>query len=97
MLTTKDDRTEEQKQTHTCLIKGYDTFLSGWPSCYDHSYAAWACKLADSDKVLKWVKSRSDMLNVRIVSDNYRPAARNGKSHYHIYAVTENHPALKGF
>ena len=96
MLTTKDDRTEEQRQTHTCLIKGCDTFLSGWGP-YDHSYAAWACKLKDKEKVLDWVKSRSDMQNVRIVSDDYRPSACNSKSHYHIYAVTENHPALKGF
>ena len=25
-----DDRTEAQKRTHTCLIAGTDSFLSGW-------------------------------------------------------------------
>ena len=93
-----DDRTEEQKKTHTRLVIGTDRCLSGWGQAKGGtSVAAWACEPHNRAKVLRWVSSRSDMLRVREVSDlhkngKYRP---KGAAHYHIYVVEEGHPALK--
>jgi hypothetical protein len=92
-----DDRTKEQKQTHNWLIIGTDKCLSGWGEAKGgKSYAVWACRPADRQKVFNWVESRSDMLRVRETVESkyagrYRP---KGKGHCHIYVVDEKHPAL---
>ena len=88
-----DDRTPEQKKTHTAGIVGTDRFLSGWGFAEGgKSYVCWACKPEHAYKVERWVRRRSDMKRVREVSLNsYRPT---GKGHLHIYVVNENHPAL---
>lgn len=96
MLTTEDDRTENEKRSHRTGIVGQDTFLSGWGECSKNglSYAAWACKDDDIETVMKWVKSRDDMRRVREIDlKDFRPTAP-GKSHFHIYVVKEGHPAL---
>ena len=95
-MKVRDDRTAEQKQTHTWLIIGTDSFLSGWGGASDGaSYAAWACKPEDRSRVLAWVENRSDMKRVREFSEygdnHYRPSA---KGDCHIYLADENHPAL---
>ena len=65
-MVTVDDRTDEQKATHTWLIIGTDSFLSGWGGASGGaSYAAWACKTEDRDRVFNWVSSRGDMKRVR--------------------------------
>ena len=92
----EDDRTQEQKETHTCLIIGTDRFMSGWGKAENGvSYAVWACEEKDSPKVLEWVKSRKEMKRIREVFETskskYRP---KGKGHCHIYVVTEGHVSL---
>lgn len=88
----QDDRTPEQKISHSVLIAGTDSFLSGWGKARGGtSYAAWACKPGQAEKVFKWVKSRGEMKRVRYVASNWRPS---GKGHAHIYVVDEGHRAL---
>jgi len=94
MAIYRDDRTEKQRRTHTVLIAGTDKVLSGWGlAANGTSYAAWACRPQDAYKVERWVRQRSDMLRVRVVSDPWRPCRRPGDN-AHIYVVTDNHPAL---
>lgn len=88
----QDDRTAEQKKTHSWLVIGTDRFLSGWGRAAGGlSYAAWACRPDDRDKVLRWVEGRRDMKRVREATDPYYP---NGCQHLHIYVIKEGHPAL---
>ena len=90
--TIVDDRTPEQRQTHTVLVAATDNFLSGWGKAKGgRSVAIWACTLGDSDRVESWVRSRSDMDHVRVVSDPYHG---NYRDHVHIYVVCDGHPAL---
>ena len=53
-----DDRNMEQRKTHTCLVIGSDTLLSGWGYAdKGKSFAAWACTENDLEKVFRWVKT----------------------------------------
>ena len=91
----EDDRTEEQKGTHTLLIGGTDRFLSGWGRAADGaSYAFWACRPSDQRKVERGVRSRIDMLRVRIVGNGYRPNPRRC-AHCQVYVVHEKHGYLQ--
>lgn len=88
-----DDRTPAQKKTHHVIILGTDRFLSGWgPAKGGPSYAGWACRPQDRDKVERWVRSRSDIMNIREVTNGYRP--RSGPGHCHIYCVDDDHRSL---
>jgi len=79
----QDDRTEEQKQTHTWLIIGTDSFMSGWGEAKGGvSYAAWACKPEDRQQCYRMVSARPEMKRVRETADPYRP---KGVGHCHIY------------
>ena len=87
----QDDRTAAEIKSHSCLVIGTDPFLSGWGEARGGvSYAAWACRPDDLDKVYSWVTARKDMKRVRVTSGKYYP---KGVGHFHIYVVTENHPA----
>ena len=103
-----DDRTEEQCKTHTWLVVMTDRFMSGWGEAEGGvSYAAWACKYENLTQVKAWVRSRSDAMRVRVVTDGtlvlpananrpsytykYRP---KGTGHCHIYVVNEGHASL---
>ena len=89
-----DDRTEEQKATHLCIVAATDAFMSGWGSAKGGaSYVGWACKPEHESDVLHWVHSRREMKRVRQVSSSWRP---RGDGHTHIYVVGDNHPALTG-
>ena len=79
-----DDRTPEQTQTHTWLVIGTDSFMSGWGKASGgKSYAAWACKPDERRACLTWVESRSDMKRVReALANDYHPS---GIGHLHIY------------
>jgi hypothetical protein len=91
-MQVRDDRTPEQKKTHTVIILGTDSFMSGWGLAEGGvSYAGWACEPKHQWKVLDWVSNRSEMKRVRVVTDPYRP---KGKGDCHIYVVDDNHPAL---
>ncbi len=93
-----DDRTEEQSKTHTWLVIGTDSFMSGWGAAKSgNSYAAWACLPEDAGRVLQWVESRSDMKRVREVSECHGRLWRpRGVGHAHVYVVEEGHSALGG-
>ena len=90
----KDDRTEEQKKTHTWLIAGTDRAMGNWGNeagvFNGPSYAVWACPDFMRLDVLCWVERRGDLQRVREVARDYRP---KGQGHCHIYVVGENHPA----
>lgn len=89
----QDDRTEQEKTTHVNLVRGCDTFLSGWGRAEGgKSYAAWACTDRDLPQVLRWVKSRSDMKRVTVVTGDPHPPS--GCVHYHIYVVNAGHSSL---
>lgn len=88
----KDDRTEEQKQTHCVLWGGTDSFLSGW-GCAENrqSFAFWACRDGDGNRVERWVRHRGDIKRVRQVMSDYRCGS---DALVHIYVVDDNHPAM---
>jgi hypothetical protein len=89
----QDDRTELQKKEYTHLIGGRDSFLSGWGlASGGNSYAYWACKEEDSDKVLSWVSNRSDIKCVGMYRNN--PPCKAPKHHVRVYVVEDGHPAL---
>ena len=90
----QDDRTEDQKKTHTWLIVGTDRALGNWGNDAGRftgpSYAAWACRPGMRRDVLGWVEGRGDLTRVREVAGDYKPSK---SGHLHIYVVKENHPA----
>lgn len=86
----QDDRTPEQRETHTVIIGGTDRFMSGWGLARGGvSVAGWACKPEDAKTVREWVERRGDMLRVRELGRNARAA------HVHIYVADETHPSLE--
>ena len=88
-----DERTEQEKKELTIIVLGTDRVMSGWGKASGGpSYAGWACRPEDANKVARWVRNRSDMKRVRMVGGNYRPPS--GRGHCHIYAVRPGHPAL---
>lgn len=88
----EDDRTPEQKKTHTHLITATDRFMSGWGKCKNgNSKCAWACKPEHWEKVFKWVKNRSEMRYVNLVIGKWYP---KNAEHVHIYVVNEGHRSL---
>lgn len=87
----QDDRTDAQRLTHTVIVSAIDDFMSGWGGAEGgKSVAAWACEPKHADRVFAWVKSRSEMRNVRMSEH----AFRSGAAHTHIYCVTEGHASL---
>ena len=95
-----DDRTPEQKNTHTWLVIGTDSFMSGWGGASGGtSYAAWACRPEHREPVWDWVTSREEMKRVREVSESgygCSPWRPRGGGLAHVYVVDANHPALEG-
>jgi len=89
-----DERTKEERETLTAIVLATDRFMSGWGKAEGGpSYAGWACRPEDVNRVFDWVERRGDMQRVRIVAGDYRPPS--GPGHCHIYAVRPGHPALK--
>jgi hypothetical protein len=95
--TIKDDRTEEQKQSHYWAVIANDRAMSNWGLAKGGtSRVAWACEShRDASKVFDWVKSRSEMKYVSIVDlRTYRNPATD--AHFHIYVCDpETHLALQ--
>lgn len=88
MTEIQDDRTPEQRETHTLLAVGTDSFMSGWGGARNGaSYAAWAATPENASACLAWVESRGDMKRVREVYDPptapYRPGPHC--AHLHVY------------
>lgn len=90
----KDDRTQAERKTHSLLVGGNDSFMSGWGSAKGGiSYAFWACTFEQVDKVEQWVRSRGDIKYARIQSN---PPRGHEHDHCHIYTIKDGHPALGG-
>lgn len=96
-----DDRTPEQKKTHTWAVVARDKFMSGWGGARGgSSRCAWAvaemgtCPWdANLRRLEEWVKSRPEMVYVNIVDlKTYRPP--RGTAHFHIYVAKPDHPAF---
>ena len=92
-MQVQDDRNTHETFTHSEIVKGRDPGMSGWGQATSgSSYAGWACRPGDVDKVLRWAGNRGDIKRIAIVSGDYVPA---GTGHYHIYVVNDGHNALK--
>lgn len=86
MAIMQDDRTPEQRKTHTLIVLGTDSFMSGWGQAKNGaSYAGWACTPDTIDAVEDRIRARSDMKRVRIVGGDYRPGPYC--AHCHIYVA----------
>ena len=84
MTTEADDRTEEQRKTHTLAVVARDNSMSGWGPCRSgHSRCAWAFdpSKVNSDRVFNWVKHRDEMRYVSLVEIN-RYRAPRGTAHF---------------
>ena len=94
----RDDRSEDQKESHSVLVGGYDKFLSGW-RCWDgtdrqDSYAFWACQPENKEVVEAWVTARPEFRNVK--QRRYEWCYEKAKSaDVHIYLVDEGHRYLE--
>ena len=92
----QDDRTQDQKKTHTWAIVAHDRFMSGWGRAEGgSSRCAWAIHPdVNSDRVYNWVKSRKEMKYVNLVDlSTYRPP--RGTAHFHIYVCDPDHVAAR--
>ena len=79
-----DERTIDQKKTHTVIVMMTDAFLSNWGRAEGGpSYAGWACEPEKAGEVESKIRARPDARRVRIVNGNYRPPS--GLGHCHIY------------
>lgn len=87
----EDDRTADEKKTHTCIVMMTDSDMSDREN--GTSYAGWACRYDDLRAVELWVRRRVDAKRVRIVHGNYRPPSISG--HCHIYIVNDDHPSVR--
>lgn len=91
-----DDRTEAQRETHTVLYGGIDTFLSKWGPPADagvKSRAYWACRPEDCDKVRTWVRARSEFK--RVTEETGHMVFSHWRNDFvHVYVVKPGHPAL---
>lgn len=93
----QDDRTAEQKKTHTLAVVARDSFMSGWGGATGGaSRCAWAFnpEEVNSDRVFNWVKSRKEMKYVSLVNINKYRAPR-GTVHFHIYVAGPDHSSAK--
>jgi hypothetical protein len=92
----QDDRTPEQKKTHTRAIVATDRFMSGWGGASKGlSKCAWAYdpNTQDAAALLAWVEARREMKYVNFATlAKYRPGPRC--EHFHIYVAGDNHPAF---
>ena len=90
-----DERTEEQKKTHSVLIAATDTFMSNWGEAEGgKSMCAWAVEPECADDMERWIRSRPEMKNVKRVGPDWKPKSA---AHVSIYVAEKGiHRALKG-
>ena len=85
MAIIADDRTAEQRLTHTVFVRGVDKFMSGWGAAQGGtSVAAWACRPEDLPVVEARVRSRGDLSRITVTR---RFRASPGCAHIHIYVA----------
>lgn len=88
-MVLEDDRSSEEKKTHTFVVIGLDSFMTRLgPPTGGKSYAGWACESKHADKVTAWVRARGDITRLR-------SRFPRGVGHCHVYVVNEGHPALE--
>lgn len=95
-MTTVDNRTAKQRQTHVYAVVARDRVLSGWGGATGGaSRVAWVCDPAvNIDRVFNWVKSRRDLERPAIVDlRTYR--VPRGTAHFKIAVCNPGHPATK--
>jgi hypothetical protein len=91
MTIREDNRTPEEKKTHTWLVTATDKCLSGWGQAEGGlSKCAWACRREHLDQVERWVRSRREMKYIYVTNRPWYPKA----AHVHIYVVHETHPSI---
>ena len=89
-----DDRTDKQRKTHTLIVLGTDSFLSGWGGAgKGPSYAGWTSRPDNVGAVENWVRCRGDMKRVRVVGNDYR--VPNIEGHCHFYVVDLGHASIR--
>jgi hypothetical protein len=85
MTTIVDDRTAEQRLTHTVFVRGMDKFMSGWGGAEGGtSVAAWACRPENLSTVEARIRSRGDLSRITVTR---RIRAAPGCAHIHIYVA----------
>lgn len=85
----QDDRTPEQRATHTMIVLATDPGMSGWGLAQGGpSFAGWACKPGYLNACESMVRQRGDMRRVRIVAGDYKP--KGGAGHCHIYVWNDS-------
>ena len=89
----EDDRTEQERETHTVFYGGIDQFMSGWGKAPELSRAYWACRPEDADRVRRWVLSRGDIKKVGC-PPSVHPPVHKDLNHTHVYVVRDGHRAL---
>ncbi len=89
-MIVEDDRTPEQRKSHTVMVVMTDSFLSGWGRAEGGpSVAAWAVGPDDTvENAERWVRSRGDAKRVRVVYDSPRRYRPRRAAHFHVYVWT---------
>lgn len=90
----KDDRTGDEKLSHSVGVLATDPGMSGWGEARGGlSLCVWACHPdVNADTVLAWVGKRSDMENPQII-DLATWEAPEEAAHVRIYLCNPGHPA----
>ena len=90
-----DDRTQDERvNVLTYMVGGIDRTLSGWGGAEGgRSFAFWACRPEDAEKLWDWIDQRSDLRYVRSYGATCAVRLR-ARDHCHVYAVRDGHPAL---
>lgn len=93
MTIRTDERSADQKRTHTVLVTATDRFMSGWGGARGGaSKCAWACRPEHAKEVFDWVSARDEMKYVNVVySGRWYPVAARVR----IYVADIGHPAIR--
>lgn len=88
-----DRRSDEEKKTHTKLVGGYDTCLSGWGNEIgqpEGSWAFWACTDEQVPTVLAWIKTRDEFRKIRLYTEAWAEK-KSIDARVSIYVITDDH------
>jgi hypothetical protein len=88
------DRRNTSEEMSRQLVVAYDSFMSWWGEAeHGRSACAWSCEDHHLASVARWVESRDEMSDVRVVDSEYVPD-ESITAHFSIYVVKDSHPAL---
>ncbi len=98
-LRLKDYRAPQEHKKYPFIVIAQDTGPHPEHQGDDHAgprLAGWACMEDHVLQVREWVRGQKEMLNVRIVDNQWRPM-EGLYARYCIYVVrSSNHQALRG-